>query len=198
MPQAEKFQTPIVVKAINTYLDSNQEPAMEGRQQTYSIGIEDYAPYATPTDIFLLQGSATKTVRLSKIRISGAATAQSGLDLYLIKRTVDNTGGTRASQAADVVKHDTLDDSPTAIPYTYSVIPTALGAGKTFRTRARQFFAKLTEPTTGSEEFVVDFDIHRSKPIILRGVAESVVLNLGGAAVPAGLILYINVEWVEE
>jgi hypothetical protein len=197
MPQNEPVFTSTMHKALHAFVDANQNVALEGRQQTYSIGIEDYAPYATPTDIFLLQGSATRTIKISKIRISGASTAASSMDLYLLKRTADNTGGTRASQAADVVKHDTLDDAATAVPFTYSVIPTALGAGKTFRTRARHYFSRLAAADI-SDEFIVDFDIHRSKPIILRGVVEQLAINLGGAAVPGGLQLYINVEWVEE
>jgi hypothetical protein len=197
MPQAEPTYTTQIVKALDSFIDSNQNVALEGRQQTYSIGIDDYAPYATPTDIFLLQGSATRTIKITKIRISGASTAASSMDLYLLKRTADNTAGTRASQAADVVKHDTLDDAATAVPYLYSVIPTSLGAGKTFRTKARHYFSRLGAADQ-SDEFIVDFDIHRSKPIILRGVAEQLAINLGGAAVPSGLILYINVEWVEE
>lgn len=184
-------------KTIPGYVNSNGKISLENTQSTYSIGIEDYAPYATPTDIFLLQGSATKTIKITKVRLSGASTAASSLDIYVLKRTVDNTEGTRASQAADICKHDTLDADATAIPYTYSVIPTSLGSGKTFRTRARQYFPRLATADL-SNEFVIDFDTHKSKPIILRGVAESLVVNLGGAAVPAGLILYINVEWVEE
>jgi len=197
MAMEDKFYTPVLNRTIEGFIGANNEPQLVGKQATYSIVVPDYAPYATPTDIFVLIGSATKTIRITEIRISGSATAAAQLDLYVYKRTADNTAGTRASVAANICQYDSLDDAATAVPYTYSVIPTVLGAGKLIRGVIRHYFSALAT-ATAKTEYNLSFLNNKSKSIILRGVTEALAINLGGAAVPAGLQLYINVEWVEE
>lgn len=169
----------------------------ESIKATFSLVVPNYAPYAVATDIFVLPGSATKTLRISKIRISGDATANASLDMYIYKRTAVNTAGTSASVAANIVKHDSTDAAASAVPVTYSVIPTGLGAGNLIRSVARLFLPAAGTPALATE-FVEDFSTRNSKGLVLRGVAESLAINLGGQTIPAGTALCITVEFSEE
>lgn len=169
----------------------------EGVKSTFSLVAAAYAPYATATDILLVPGSATKTIRITKVRISGEATAAAALDINLYKRTAANTGGTSASVAANIVKHDSNDSAASTVPVTYSVIPTGLGAGSLLRSKAKHFFPAAGTPAL-NVEFEEDFTTRNGKGLVLRGTAQSLAINLGGQTIPAGAKLSINIEWTEE
>ncbi len=64
-----------------------------GSKATYTYAISATAPYATPTDWIVIRGSGTKTVKIQRIEISGAATAATEVIFTLKKHTVANTGG---------------------------------------------------------------------------------------------------------
>lgn len=163
----------------------------EGTKPTYSSGIVAYTPYATATDFWTLVGSATKTVRVLRISITGFATSAISVDLQLIKRTAANTGGTLAQPA--IAQHDSNDAAPTAVVNTYSVIPSGLGAGVNARA------AKLNLGATGASGIMTwNFGNLNDRALVLRGVAQCLALNWNGAAVPAGTLLDIDVEWSEE
>ncbi len=168
----------------------------ESTKATYSSAVIDYAAYATPTDMFVLVGSATKLVRVLRVAVSGVATAGIIEDLQLIKRTAADTTGT-ASQPA-IAQHDSNDAAASAVVNLYSVIPGGLGAGVNVRA------GKLNLGTAGSSgaiaapALVWDFTTRNGKGLVLRGIAQCLALNWNGAAVPAGLSLNIDVEWSEE
>lgn len=162
----------------------------EGVKATYSSGFT-YTPYAVATDFVTLVGSGTKLIRITRIAVSGFATAAISVDLVLIKRTAANTAGTLAQPA--IAQHDSNDAAPAAVVNTYSVIPGSLGAGVITRV------AKLNLGATGAAGLIVwDFGTRNGRGLVLRGIAQCLSLNWNGAAVPAGTLLDIDVEWTEE
>lgn len=164
----------------------------EGTKATYSVGVIGFTPAATATDFWTLVGSATKTLRLLRLRVTGIATAAATVELQLIKRTTANTGGTTAQPAIGV--HDSNDAAATGVVNTYSVNPTGLGtSGGVIRA------SKLNLGAAGAAgEVAWDFTTRNSKGLVLRGVAQLAALNWNGAAVPAGTSLCIEVEFTEE
>jgi hypothetical protein len=163
----------------------------ESTKATYSCGVIGYAGYATPTDLFVLVGSATKVIRVLRFSVSGTATAAISEDIQLVKRTAADTTGT-ASQPA-IAQHDSNDAAASAVVNLYSVIPGGLGAGVNVRT------ARLNLGVTGAAGTVAwDFTNRNGKGIVLRGIAQCLALNWNGAAVPAGINLDIDVEFTEE
>jgi hypothetical protein len=46
--------------------------------------------------------------------------------------------------------------------------------------------------------WVEDFGIRNTKAPVLRGVGESINISLNGQTIPAGFLLYANIEWTEE
>jgi hypothetical protein len=71
-----------------------QAVSIEGTRATFSVGAAGITPAATATDILTLYGSGTKTVRVSRIKISGTATSGATADILLVRRSTANSGGT--------------------------------------------------------------------------------------------------------
>ncbi len=164
----------------------------EGSKPTYSVGISGFTPVATPTDFWQIIGSASKTVRVTRIAVSGWATAAIAVDLLLIKRTTASTGGTPT--APTICPHDSSDGAATAVVNSFAANPGALGT-----TAGTLRAAKHNLGAAGNAGTVAwDFTTRNSKGIVLRGVAQQLCLNWNGIAVPAGTLLDIDVEFTEE
>jgi hypothetical protein len=164
----------------------------EGIIGTYGAGAVGVSPAAMPTDLIVLTGSATKTIRIKRIIVSGVATTAGTMDVVLIKRTAVNTGGTATNPS--IMQFDTfLDALPTAVVSQYSVNPTALGAGVVIAN------SKLNMGVAGAaSNVVIDFASRNDKALILRGVAQGLAINLNGAAVPAGGTIGYSIQWEED
>src|SRR4051812_36698646 len=84
---------------------------------TYSAGFIGLVPAASTTDLLCIAGSATKTVKLQQIKISGSGTAIS-VPATLLRRASADTAGTAASTTANpannVSKRDTTNATATA------------------------------------------------------------------------------------
>jgi hypothetical protein len=166
----------------------------EGRKATYSAATVAYAPYATPQDIVGILGSGTKRVRVLRFAVSGRATTANQLDVQLVKRSAADTSGTPTALTA--VPHDSNDAAATATVNTYAAAPAAgtlVGA-----VRAQQI--NLSAAGSGGAAVPVEFDFGTAndKAVVLNSAAEGLYLNLNGAAMPAGTVLNVFVEWSEE
>lgn len=163
----------------------------EGTLPTYNAGVVAFTPIATPTDIWKI-AFVTNVVRVTRISISGMATAAATVDIQLIRRSTANTGGTTTTITAS--KNDANDGAPSATVMYYSA-----GANPTTGTSAGIVRAeKLNLGAAGAAGKIVwDFSTRNSKGILLRTAAQELVINWGGAAVPAGTVLDIDVEWTE-
>lgn len=161
----------------------------EGQKATYGVVGAQITPAATTTDIVTLVGSATKTVVVKRVIVSGLATTAGSMDVSLVKRTTANSGGT-ATQPS-IAQYDSSDAAPTAVVNQYSANPT-LGTGVALKNQLLNF--GLTG-STGQALF--EFSTRNDKPLILRGVAQSLAINLNGQAVPSGGKLSYTVEWEE-
>jgi hypothetical protein len=162
---------------------------------TFRYTAIDITPVATATDVLVLNGSATKTIRVTRAGILGTATAASIYDLYLTKRTTANTGGTSTAPVA--TPSDTSDAAATATLALYTANPSALGTGVTLEASKVYLPAGATPAGAGTvREFT--FGNRNDKAPVLRGVAQSIAFNFAGAAVPAGASLYLVIEWTED
>ncbi len=163
----------------------------ESSKATYSVGILGFTPVATPTDFFMIIGSATKTVRVLRIVISGWATAAISIDIALIRRSTASTGGTPTNPT--IAQHDSNDSAATAVVSSFAANPSLGSTAGTMRTK------KLNLGAAGAAgEIVWDFSNRNDKAVVLRGIAQSLNLNWNGAAVPSGTLLDMYVEFTEE
>ncbi len=160
----------------------------EGANPTWFWSFPDIALAATPTDVFTLFGSATKTIKIvrAEVYISGATGAAAVADVQALKRTTVNTGGT--STAATVVGADSADGASTVATATglyYTANPSTLG------TSAGAFrIAKAAYATPGAtvgngavSSFLWNFNEMGagSKLPTLRGTSQGFCINLNGS-----------------
>lgn len=162
----------------------------EGTRGTYGVSAVAVTPAATPTDVVTLYGSATKTLRVKQVVVSGLATTAGSMDVSLIKRTAVNTAGT--ATAPTVALFDSSDSAASATVAQYSANPTT-GAGIALATK------KLNMGVAGAGGTVCfDFANRNDKALILRGAAQGLAINLNGQAVPAGGTISYSIEWEED
>lgn len=169
---------------------------LNANSATYSVFGSGYAGYATPTDMMVLKGSATKIVRVHAFQMWIGSTSGVLSTAKFIKRSAANTAGT-ASQPT-INKHDSNDGAATAVVDLYSVIPSALGAGVTLVNQVVVTTVLTAAPA--SFNFLIAYAANATtvgKPITLRGVAESLAFNWGGAALPAGFSANYFAVWSE-
>ena len=167
---------------------------IEGFRATYRYVAAAYVPYATATDALVITGASGKVIRVTKVIVRGKATAASQYDVYLTKRTTANTGGTATNPTPSLA--DSADPAAAATLALYSVIPTSLGTG-TILAGNRSFLPAAATPVATDDSTKWDFGTRNEKAPVLRSATESLAVNFGGAAVPAGANLYIEIEWTE-
>lgn len=151
-----------------------------------------FSPTATAaTDIFLIGGSATKTVRVTHLGIACTATAAVAADVIFLKRSSADTAGT--STGATAVALDSGDSAATATVLAYTANPTV---GGLFGNVSIDKSSITT--TTGAPQFLFeDFGVRNTRSVVLRGTAQQLAINLNGASI-AGIACDAEVEWTEE
>lgn len=158
-----------------------------------------FAPVATPTDILVIQGSATKTVRIKIIQIGGVATAQGNMPVQLIRRSTAGTIGSAVLTAITAGAHDnTNDGAATAVISTVGTANyTTPGTQVAIVGVGRVNMPAITSgAVTGPLSF--DFCLHEDKALILRGTSDYLWINLNGTAIPAGGVFDILIEFEED
>lgn len=158
---------------------------------TYSACIQGLATAVTATDIFTIKGSATKTVSITQIVLTGVATTAISVPVDLVIRSTADTAGT--STAPALVPHDSNDAAATAVVAAYTVNPTLGTAVGSIRTE------KIAFTVTGvvGSRSVYDFGVRPGKPIVLRGTAQQLCVNFNATTV-LGSSIDVWVEFTEE
>lgn len=162
---------------------------IEGTRPTYCAASLTTGAGGTG-DVFYLQGSASKTIRVISTEVSGIATAATVVDATWLRRVTSYTGGT--TSAASISKSDTSAD-PTAAGAAFIVTGTVTPGTAGGNIRA----FKLLLGTTTSAPLPVshNYGVNNGRALVLRGAAEFMSFNM---TVPAGLSLNVSICWVEE
>ena len=159
----------------------------------YSATALDLAPANNGTDILTIQGSATKTIKLTKLIVSGTTTgATTQFDVILLRRSTGNTGGSATTISPAV--YDTQYAAASAVVKSYTTNPTTLG------TLVGTITAQnLTLVKSNAVMQLIPVNlflrITASDGIVLRGVNDYLCVNLNSTTT-AGL-LNITAEWTE-
>lgn len=180
-----------------TYSGQVQDWNQNGIQsfvKTYKYSSLSNTPAATPTDIFSIAGSATKTIRISRIVVGGLATTAGDLNPLLIRRSAPDTGGTCTSQASNIMVRDTNNSTATATLSLCTANPTT---GTTVGT-LDSCRLSLQLATATPDVCVFAAGTSNDQMTVLRGVNDVLAINFAGAAVPAGGVIDLDVEWTEE
>jgi hypothetical protein len=168
------------------------------QRTTYRYCLLGFAMVAAPTDAFVIQGSATKTGRIKRIKLSGVATAQGNMPGQLVRRSTAGTLGSAVLTPIVAGKHDFIDANPTL---TVSSVGTAnyttLGASAGVEAIGRLGMPAVGTGATG-QDLIWDFSTRQDKALILRGITDFLCINFNGAAIPAGGVVDLEIEIEED
>jgi hypothetical protein len=166
----------------------------DGLRATYGASISGLASASSATDIFTIIGSATKTIRVTRLEISGTQTTAASALVSLILRSAADTGGT--SSTPTVIPYDSNSAAGTAVVRAYTANPAALGSAVG---TVKNFLLFLPAPATTAvgQLVALGFGDRPAQAIVLRGVAQTLAVNLGGTTITGGSF-NINIEWTEE
>lgn len=165
----------------------------DGRPKTYSAAVIDAATGLLATDIFTITGSATKTIRVLEIVVSGTRSTAAETDVLVLKRSTANSGGTSTTPTA--VPNDSNDAAATATVRSYTANPTTGTLVGVVRSVSIDLAA--TNLNSGSSSIHVWDFRHVGQPPTLRGTSEVLAVNLNGVTI-TGSSLDISIEWTEE
>ena len=175
------------------YVSKAQVPA-------YWVFYTALTPATSATDLVVLTGSATKTVRVLRWVCWGTATAAGNTVVTANVHNVADTGGTPVT-AAKYSQLDQADAAPTATWAAYSANPTiptqTAGALGSVTVMPMPLYITVTGATPASITVTYDSTASEAKPVVLRGVAQQFALNLGGVTQPSGTSLNCGVGWTE-
>lgn len=188
----------VAVGGINSVPQTGVSCSSEPSVPSYGATSVALVPVAAgATDFFCLAGSATKVVRLQRVRVAGTATTIVTVPLLLMKHASLDTGTATATGTQIPIPYamDSANPAPTATTRAWiTANPTITDAapgilGSTNLT--------LNLPAAVGTSVIFDWDARNYvEAITLRGTAQEVCLNLNTTAVVAGL-LYTTIHWTE-
>lgn len=144
---------------------------------------------SSTTDNAVLPGNATNTVYVTRVIVTCTETTAGIVTLSVVKRSAADTSGTSA--AFTVVPDDANYIAGVTAPLSYT------GTGPTVGTPVgnvdtAQFGCNAAATAGPNDVYVLDL---RTKPITLRGTAQQLALNFGGAI--TGGTLTVTYAWEE-
>jgi hypothetical protein len=169
---------------------------LDGIQCAYRYAEIAFSMVATPTDVLVIQGSATKTVRIRRIFLSGAATAAANMPFTIVRRSTAGTLGSAVLTAVAAAQEDINNAAPTAVVSTvgtanYGTVGTSAGIIAAGR-------LGMPALASGVAFTPFDLDLRLGKSIVLRGTLDFVCVNFGGTAIPSGGVLDFSIELEED
>lgn len=185
----------VMASSIPVVIASDQSTVVtiqnDGTKLSYSAAVTGVASAAAATDIFLISGSGTKTIRVKRIGLSATQTTAGEINAIVLKRSTADSAGT----AATLVPHDSTNSAATAVVQSFTVNPTA--GTLVGNVRSVKFFAPAAASTSAPSITDFSFGDTFSQAIVLRGTAQQLCINLNGATVAGGSFSFY-VEWTEE
>jgi hypothetical protein len=145
---------------------------------------------SSTTDNAVLPGNATNTVLVTRVTVTCTATTAGIQTVTLIKRSAADTSGTSA--AFTVVPDDANYIAAVSAPLSYTGTGPSAGAA-VGNVDSAQIGCNASATTGPNDVYILD---RRLKPIVLRGVAQELAVNVGNAAITGGT-LTVTYEWQE-
>lgn len=185
--------TVLIKQGAFLYDPSPTVAPIDGQKATYSAAITAMASNFAG-DIFQLVGSATRTVRITRVEVGvtgGGTITAAGSAISLIKRTTLTSGGTTASTLTG--KYDTADPNTTCTSSGYTAAPTATGTYGAHAGYARW------QQAAASGWWEWNFGT-RAKAPVLRSATDSFCINnsVAAAGTSPTLTWSIFIEYTEE
>lgn len=170
---------------------------LDSIKRTYGYGLTSLSPAQLATDIFQICGGTSQNgTKVTRISVSGRATAVTSGDVVLVKRSTQSIGANtfQISGTAAGTPFDASDAAGTATLWAWTSNPTV---GTVVGIVASQQLV-LSNLTTGAGSLPVIFEAGRpAKAVTLRNANQCLAVSLTGQSF-AGNLFDISVEWTEE
>jgi len=201
MPIAAPSTAPVFVTVTNPAPSPSPSITVVGNVgvipnslSTYSGCYTGLAVPATPTDIFYITGSSTKTVTVLKLQISGNETTVAQRLFSFITRSTADSGG--ACATATIGPFDQNNAAATATVQGCTTSPTSLGTVSAL-VGAEVFVIPATTGVDSSWPQIRTFGgAGQGQGVVLRGTSQSLAVNTLAAI--AGSSLNLCVTWTEQ
>lgn len=186
---------------MTLYDSAGREISKQGKCTYAASGA--FTPPATPTDMLVIVGSASKTVRVLSIKLGTNNTAAGSQIFVLVKRSTDDSGGTPVT--ATNIPLDSGNPAATAVVRHYTANPAGLGTLLGTICTVKRSSPVLTPASFAGivEDAALEMLYWNTypgvfQPVTLRAATEILAVNFAGAALVAGQIHYYTVVWTEE
>jgi hypothetical protein len=157
---------------------------------TFSASNNIAVTVTAASDVITINGSANRTVKILDISFSMTQGTAAVASVSLIKRSTANTGGTSTLPTA--VAFDSANQgTATAVVRQYTVNPT-LGTAVGAIASIKKQIATATQAADYNS-----YQFNFETPLTLRGVNESICINLGGGTFTGNNVAY-TITWTEE
>jgi hypothetical protein len=158
---------------------------------TYSATTTPFAAVASARTILTINGSATKTVRVRRVIISGTVPVTALTEPLYINKVSSATPSTGTSVVPTKTPLDSNSAAATAVVENFTANPT----DQTLVGEIMAPFLSLGVGTTVNRPLEIDFG-KLGSAAILRSASEGLAINL--AHVTTASTLTVSVEWTEE
>lgn len=163
-------------------------------QASYSAASGPFQVVASPTDVFQLAGSSTKTIKVHQAAVSLVNSPSGRYNFAWYFRTSADTTGDNSIVAG---RYDQNDAAATAAANFFIANPGSLGtqAGGSLRNDV------VNVASGSSVQLPLAWTFGRppfAKPVVLRGAAQCLCLNMSSSVGAAMPIINVTVEWTEE
>lgn len=188
----------IAVGGVNSVPQTGIVCQSEPTTDTYAATGVGIAPASTATDVACITGSATKVVRLQRIRVSGTAGTLITVPVLITKHASANTGGTAATGTALPVPYplDSTDATVSATTTAYTANPTITDSTPGI-IAAATLSLNTTSALVGQGEVALDWaGRNYMEAPTLRGIAQQICVNLNSTSPSSGLV-NVTFVWTE-
>lgn len=163
---------------------------IDGNKLTYSAAFT--AAAGVTGDLLTIQGGTGRAIRVTRVSLSGTATAATDVDVTLVKRSTADTGGTATALTA--VPHDSNNSAAVASVSLWTAAPTP---GTSIGTiRSEKVLANVATAQAELLEWIFGVRPGAQAPVLRGGSAATIALTLSSA--PAGGSWDGDIEWTEE
>ena len=176
---------------------------------TYSSAFFGLVPPASATDMVCIAASATKTVRVQRIVLTGSAATAVAVPIQVVRRASLDTGGTAATTTANpgvttqIASRDTTvatNASASATLISYTAVPTINDSAPVY---VDSTVLGLAATSVGVVSAPTVFDWSRDienllqVPTLAKGSTQQLCVNFGTTSITTG-VLTGQITWTEE
>lgn len=169
-----------------------------GQKASYFASLGNNTPAATPTDVAILTGSATKTITVTHVRISVGATSSGAVEYRLMKysggtQSAVNTPFLAATHAGAFDSNDVASTVITAgLAGVYTANPASSGT-------TVGIIEDWTSTILANAGVILEYNCSRpAKCITLRGATQFLAVNGNGHTLLTAEKFGVEFEWTEE